>query len=661
MKILLPFFAILIISCSSNPTASLSGDLSVGKEISGTLEQEVAKSYSITVEDNTYITGWVDQVSVDVVVSLFNQGDEKIDSFDDPAKGHEPFAFSIEEGGTYRIEVAPFEEESGDYTVMIEVVEPIATERNKRADQLLSLYTKDVPGAVIGIIENGEMVYTQAYGKANLTHDLDFKINTPTNIGSVSKQFTAYAILLLEQRGVLSTDDDVREHIPELPKFQEVITLNNLLNHTNGLREVYNLMPMKGWYGEDNLLRSEVINTIKNQKELQALPNTEFNYNNSAFIMLAEIVERKTDTLFPLWMKHNVFEPLGMTNSYVRQDPSQIIPKASQGYSTDEGGFIESGDLSAAYGAGGIYTTPEDLAKWLANFNEPVLGSTELIQKMVTPRILKNGDTLDYGFGIGVGEYRGLKRYMHSGADIAHRAVMAYFPEINSGVIALSNNASFSGGIGRDLVDLYFEDKLEQDEEEESTDEVATETGKHTVSEEILSTYVGNYKIEAIGLIMQYSIADDGTLMSEATGQSELGLTAVNDSTFTYNGVEATVLFKRNSDGGVTTAVHTQGAEDYVLDRLPPYEASMDDLAEYSGKYFSEELETFYTIRLKDSSLVAGLRNFEDIELSTSEKDNFSADVFFIQEMVFKRNEEGILNGFELSNGRTKGVSFEKQ
>jgi len=660
MKILLPFFAILIISCSSNPTASLTGDLAVGEEASGTLEQDVAKSYSITVEENTYITGWVDQVSVDVVVSLFNQDDEEIDSFDDPAEGHEPFAFSIEEGGTYRLEVAPFEEKTGDYTVIIAVVEPIATERNKRADQLLSLYAKDVPGAVIGIIENGEMVYSQAYGKANLTHDLDFKVNTPTNIGSVSKQFTAYAILLLEQRGVLSTDDDVRDHIPELPEFEEVVTLNNLLNHTNGLREIYNLMPMKGWYGEDNLLRSEVINTIKNQKKLQALPNTEFNYNNSAFIMLAEIVERKTDTLFPLWMKHNVFEPLGMTNSYVRKDPSQIIPKASQGYSMDEGGFIESGDLSAAYGAGGIYTTPADLAKWLANFNEPILGSTALIRKMVTPRILKNGDTLSYGFGIGIGEYRGLKRYAHGGADIAHRAMMTYFPEINSGVITLSNNASFSTGVTRDLVDLYFEDKLEPEEEEANTDESETETGTHSVSEEILATYVGKYKIEAIGMIIEYSIAD-GALMSEATGQPEMGLTAVNDSTFTYNGVEATVLFKRDSDAGTTTAVHTQGGTDYVLDRLPPYEASMADLAEYSGKYFSEELETFYTIKLKDSSLIAALRNLEDIELSTSEKDNFSADVFFIQEMIFKRNDEGTINGFEISNGRTKGVSFEKQ
>ncbi len=152
MKILFPFFAFFIISCSSNPKAALTGDLAVGVEESGTLEQETPVSYSITVEDNTYIAGWVDQISVDVVVSLLNEDDEEIDSFDNPAIGHELFTFSIEEAGTYHLEVTPFEDKSGDYTIMISVVEPIATDRNERADQLLSMYSKDVPGAVIGAI-----------------------------------------------------------------------------------------------------------------------------------------------------------------------------------------------------------------------------------------------------------------------------------------------------------------------------------------------------------------------------------------------------------------------------------------------------------------------------------------------------------------------------
>ncbi|MEP2935873.1 MAG: serine hydrolase domain-containing protein [Gilvibacter sp.] len=659
MKFLMPLVAILIASCSSNPSVSLTGDLAVGTETTGSLEKETPKSYSITVPDNTFITGYVDQVSVDVIVSLFNEADEEIDSFDNPAEGHEPFNFSIEEGGTYRFEVAPFEEGAGDYSVMISLAEAIATDRNSRADQLMALFSNDVPGGVIGIIEDGKMVYSKAYGKANLTHDLDFKVNTPTNIGSVSKQFTSYAILLLEERGLLSVDDDIHDHFPELPDYGALITVANLMNHTNGLREVYNYMPMKGWYGEDALLREEVINIVKNQKELQDAPNTEFNYNNSAYIMLAEIVERKTDTLFPVWMKHNVFDPLGMTNSYVRSDPSQIIPNASQGYSTGEHGYIENGDLAAAYGAGGIYTTPEDLAKWLANFNEPVVGSAATIKKLTTPRVLVSGDTLDYAFGIGVGEYRGLTRYAHGGADIAHRAMMTYFPEINSGVITLSNNAGFDGGMAGELIDLYFEDKLESEDAEEGEEE-AEETGEFTVSDEILNSIEGTFKFEEIPMMLEFTVID-GVLNGEPTGQEKVELVPTSDSIFINEELGVELIFKAATDGSVDTAAFSQGGANFTLNRLPPYSPTLEELDSYTGTYFSIELEVFYTLKVKDSILVASMRNVEDITLSTAEKDNFTADVFYIAEMVFSRDDQGIINGFEISNGRTKGIKFEKR
>lgn len=658
MRFLFLLVAILIASCSSNPSTTLTGDLVVGTQTDGTLEKETPNSYSITVSDNTFITGYVNQVSVDVIVSLYDSEDQKIDSFDNPAQGHEPFNFSIEEGGTYRFEVAPFEEGSGDYSVMINVAEPISTDRNGRADQLMSLFSKDLPGAVIGIIDNGQLVYSKAYGKANLTHDLDFKLNTPTNIGSVSKQFTSYAILLLEDRGLLSTEDDIHEHFPELPDFGETITVANLMNHTNGFREVYNLMPLRGWYGEDNLLRSEVINLIVNQKELQDVPNTAFNYNNSAYIMLAEIVERKTDTLFPEWMKHNVFDPLGMTNSYVRSDPSQIIPNASQGYSTGESGFVENGDLAAAYGAGGIYTTPEDLSKWLANFNSPKVGTAATIKKLVTPRVLVNGDTLDYAFGVGVSDYRGQLRYAHTGADIAHRASMYYFPDINSGVIALSNNASWDWNIPNELVDLFFEDKLEKDEEED--DEETEETGEVVVSEEVLNAIAGTYKFEEMPMSVEFTV-EDGVLNGEPTGQEKIQLTPTSDSVFVNETVGVELTFKAALDGSIDSAAFAQGDNNLTLNRIPPYSPTLEELQTYTGRYFSEELETFYSITEKDSSLVAIMRNFEDIELTTAEKDIFNASVFFINEMEFKRDEQGNIIGFDVSNGRTKGIYFEKQ
>ena len=661
MKIILPIVLLaFLVSCQQSPKMKISGDLEIGVEQFGNLQKKTPKSFEIQLDSNAFVLGVVNQKTVDVVVKLFNEANEEIGSFDGPATGPERFSFSVNKTGAYRLEVSPFQDKSGEYSIQIDKVEPIASDPAKRVDQLLAFYSNNEPGAVIGVIENGEMTFSKAYGKANITHNLDFKLNTPTNIGSVSKQFTAFAILLLEQQGLLSLDDDVRIHIPEFPDFGEVITLRNLLTHTNGLREVYNLLPISGWSGEDKLLRSEILNTLLRQKELQASPGEEFNYNNSAFIILAAIVERKTDSKFPDWMKKNVFEPLGMKDSYVRADPSQIIPNASQGYSQGENGLVESGDLYAAYGAGGIYTTPLDLSKWLNNFNDPQVGGKEIIEKLVTPAILKNGDTLPYALGIGVRERKGLKMYAHGGADIAHRAYLLYYPEINSGVITLSNNASFSTSIGNEIGDLFFADDFITKENEENVEDDATNNKTFEVNLETLKSYTGKYKASSIGLVIEYKVEDD-KLMAYPTGQSALSLIPTSETTFSYTGIEATIVFSIDDDGKSIGALHTQGGTDYEMEKLPPFDPSLKELKVYEGKYFSEELETFYTIVVKDSAMYAVHKNLKDIKLSPVEDDTFSGDIFFMTEAAFKRDTEGQVNAFSVSNGRTKGVLFNKQ
>jgi CubicO group peptidase (beta-lactamase class C family) len=311
---------------------------------------------------------------------------------------------------------------------------------------------------------------------ANLSYDIPFTLETPTNIGSVSKQFTAMAILLLEQEGKLSLDDDVREHIPELPDFGHLITVKNLLNHTNGFREVFNLLPLTGWKGEDDLRREEVIEIIKRQEELQNLPGEKWTYNNSAYIMAAEIVERVSEKDFPEWMEENIFRPLEMTSTVVRKDPNTIIPGASQGYSVDESGLEETGDLDGSYGAGGIYTTVDDLARWMKNFHDPVLGNEEVIQKLITLDTLLNGDTMSYALGIFVGEYQGATRYEHGGSDLAHQALLTYFPGLDIGVATMSNHANFNTGqISYAAIDGFFGDLFESDEEDPVEGETAEE------------------------------------------------------------------------------------------------------------------------------------------------------------------------------------------
>lgn len=670
--------ALFMAACNLSDSIEFSGDLELGEVVEGMLEQESPDTFYFDFGANTFIYGICNQVTVDVVVTLYDTAGTSMGVFDGPGVGPETFNFNISEAGKYMLEIAPFEKKTGNYTLELKVVEPIGTEPEKRADQLFYAYAEEgVPGGVVGVIQYGEVVFSKAYGMANLSHDIPYEVNTPTNIGSVSKQFTAMAILLLEQQGKLSLDDDVRKHIPELPDLGQVVTLHNMLNHTNGFREVYNLMPMTGWTGEDMLRREEIIEILKRQEELQNAPGEEYNYNNSAFILLAEIVERISGLSFPEFMEANVFAPLGMNSSLVRPNPAVIILDASQGYVSDSAGYHEAGDLHAAYGAGGIYTTVADFSRWMSNFAKPVVGGLEVVNRLVTVDTLNNGDTMSYALGIGVDEFRGLTLYSHGGADIAHRAFLIYFPEIDAGVVAMSNNGNFnSNGIAYEIAELYFGDLMDPEEGEEEVGEEAgeeleeeiveteeateTESKEVTVPEKLLQAYAGRYLLAGMGAILEYEVVE-GRLKMSIEGQPEVFLDPLSESEFEYEDVEATVKFIRNEQGEVSGAVHTQGGQKFELERVPPYEPTVEELQALTGKFFSMELETFYTLEVRDTTLVLLIRNTKDIELSALKEDNFKGDIFFIGEVAFIRDPGGQVTGFTVANGRTRGIWFEKQ
>ncbi len=654
--------AIFLAACNLPRSFHFTGDLRVGEVAEGTLALESPDTFHFDFGADTYIYGVCNQVSVDVVVTLYDSAGTALGMFDGPAAGPEDFSFEVRKPGRYMLVVAPFEKRTGTYTIELKVVEPIATDPARRADQLFYPYSgKEVPGGVAGVMQNGKVIFSKAYGMANLTHHVPYATSTPTNIGSVSKQFTAMAILLLEQQGKLSLDDDVRKHVPELPDLGEVVTIRNMLNHTSGFREVYNLMAMTGWQMEDALRRDEVIEILKRQKELQSAPGEEFNYNNSAFILLATIVERISGLPFPEFMKENIFGPLGMTSTMVRADPATIVPGASQGYVQDStGGYRESGDLCASYGAGGIYSTVDDFNAWMHNFSDPVVGGEGLVTRLVTPDTLNNGDTMTYALGIEVGEHRGLKTYSHGGADLAHRAFMVYFPGIKAGVVAMSNNASFpSNRIAYTLADAFFGNEMGP-QEEEGVDAGEKDSTGVEVPEEVLTAYAGEYMIKGTGFVMKFSMAD-GALKMTIEGQPDVWMIPQSKTRFRYEGVDAFIEFRPDSDGNVTGAVHSQGGQEFELERLAPYEPSLDDLLALEGRYFSDELETFYTLEVRDSTLTLLIRNAGEVKLSAIKEDLYKGDVFFISELAFARDGAGKVTGFSVSSGRTKGISFEKR
>ncbi len=659
-RIFAALFSILFVygNVHAQDTGKKVTSITVGEKYTDSLSTGSSHIYTLEADSGQFIYGIADQQTVDVKVEVKDPAGKIVGAFDTPARGKEAFQFDTETAGTYSIAVSPFEEEEGRYTFTVSIVEAVATKPAARVDQLMMSYTGDeVPGAAAMAMKDGDILFAEAYGMASLTYEVPFEVDTRTNIGSTSKQFTAFAAALLAERGELSLDDDVRKYIPELPEFEYPVSLRNLLTHTSGYREYLNTLAMRGHDLSSPLDREKIIEVVQRQPELQNKPGAEWNYNNTGFALMVEVIERVTEMPFPQWMQENVFEPLQMNRTMVRRNQNQVVPGRSQGYAIGEGGnYVEMTDLGGAMGAGGIYTTLEDLAKWIRNFEDPKVGNEDIIKEMTTPFVLTDGDTTSYGLGLFIQKYKGLTYIHHGGADVAHRSMLMYFPEIDAAVVTQSNNANFRGDIPQKIADVFFKEYMNA--EKPVTDEKPQTAGKFDYDPEDFEPLTGRYELKIQpGFILTFS-RDGDRLYTQATGQPEIDIRATSDSTFSLVGVNANITFHLKEDGSADSlTLHQNG--NHVATRIE-WEPSQAEMKEYTGRYFSEELQTFYTVAMEDSSLILQHYSMDDQSMTPGDKDSFSAG-FPIAEMKFIRNEEGKISGFEASNGRTRGVLFEKR
>ncbi len=633
--------------------------LSVGRTLSGSLSEGDTARYTFEAGEDYFVLGEVDQVSADVDVRVLgSDGETPWGNSSGPGRGAERFAVRPPEAGAYTVELTPAEGESGDYTITLLRLEPLETDPGRLTDQLMSRYDgEESPGAAVQVWRDGETIFARAYGMANLAYGIPFATETRTNIGSTSKQFTAFAIMLQAERGLLSLDDDIRKHIPELPKFDHTISVRHLITHTSGLREFLNLTRMTGRRLDrgDWIDRSEIIDIVQRQPALQNAPGAEWNYNNTAFGLAAVIVERTSGQDFPTFMRENVFEPLGMTRTLVRPSPIHIVPEMSEGYTPGPDGFLQIGDLGGAAGAGGMYSTLDDLQTWVENYASPRLGSAEIFEEMMTSYVLSDGEETGYGYGLSVDDQRGLRRVSHGGADVAHRSMLAYYPEINAGITTQSNHAGFNSAVAYELAEAFFADAMEPE------DAVAEEAGEGDFDPadydpEDFDDFAGRYALDETPTFILTFTREDDTFYAEPTGQPRLAMVPTSDSTFAISRVEATIIFHRGEDGTVSRMTLDQNGL-HPGTRVPGMEEAEDAeaLADFEGRYFSDEIETFFQIVLEDGELVMKQRRLDDATLEPGQPDTFSGGGFTFR---FERDRNGQAIGFYLSNGRTRDVRF---
>jgi CubicO group peptidase (beta-lactamase class C family) len=317
-----------------------------------------------------------------------------------------------------------------------------------RTDAIFRQWDREnTPGCALGVLRNGTLVHSRGFGMANLDYGIP---NSPTMVyyvGSVSKQFTAASIALLAQDGRISLEDDVRTYLPELPDYGTPITIRNLIHHTSGLRDIYVLMDLAGIRMEDVFPDEEALALIARQKQLNFQPGTDYLYSNSGYWLLGQIVERVTGESMREFARKRIFEPLGMSHSHFHDESGHPMSDRVVSYSPDGDGY-RIADLQNfdKIGAGGLYTTVEDLVKWDANFYDGRVGGSAFLDLVHTRGVLTNGDTLDYAFGLTIGQYRGLRTVRHGGALMGFRAELLRFPDQRFSVITLCNLGSINPG-----------------------------------------------------------------------------------------------------------------------------------------------------------------------------------------------------------------------
>ena len=528
--------------------------IKVGEHVTADLPMQGSHSYMLDVQEGQFIYGIVDQQTVDVIVTIYDPGDAQIARYDNPARGPEPFQFRTSETGRYRLEVTPFREETGMYEIEVRLQQPLAQTPEGKVDQLMAMYDEDTPGSVVAVVEDGEIIFSKGYGNANLEYRIPNTPSTPYHVASVSKQFTAYAIAMLAHQGKLTLEDDVRTYIPELHDFGETITLRHLANHTSGLRDQWTLWAMSGGVMDDVIRQEDLFGLIERQEALNFSPGAEYMYSNSGYLLLATVVERVTGEAFGDWMRANIFEPLDMHATQIYDDHERIVEGRAYSYRDGAEGIQKAVLSYANSGATSLFTTVEDLAKWLRNMHTTTVGAPEVWTQMQERGILANGDTLGYALGIGVGEYRGLRRLQHGGADAGYRTILSYYPEIDAGVIVFSNVASFNMRMSPNrIAEIFFEDHMAPRETanpaEPETSAPQKEPWKPDTSE--LEAYTGWYfspELETYYTI----VLDEDQLIAEHRRHGRIALNPEEQDTFSGSAwFFSDIAFDRDEAGGV--------------------------------------------------------------------------------------------------------------
>ncbi|MBQ0734199.1 serine hydrolase domain-containing protein [Aquimarina celericrescens] len=518
----------------------------------------------------------------------------------------------------------------------------------QNAEILLNEYLiKNDPGIAVSVVKDGNVIYKKNKGYSNLEHRVPITDSTKFVVGSISKQFTAFSILLLEEEGKLSIDDDITKYLPELNGLPYNITIKHFMNHTSGFRDNTDLNSLKGRTDLDRTSQTQMVNLLLRQKGLNFVPGSRFQYCNSGYVLLAEIVKRVSGITFAEFVRKRIFEPLDMKNSLFLDDPGLVVKNKALSYGKQNDKYYYIPLNRSIVGSTGLYTTVNDLSHWANNFDNLTIGSTNILKKMETKSRLNNGEIIPYALGQELKVYKGLDVIFHGGGDAGYRSYLLRVPEHQLNISVSGNFESFNPlNISYGLVDIFLSDYIKKP--------IKKELPNYTNKK--LKKFEGEYQVFP-GLYITIFAEQDALFFKSYGYEDKLKLPVLGENEFEFP-ARAHSKFKFVKNGlNWHFSDFYYPAKKVTLN--PPQYADID-LKELKGIYKSDEVQTSYEFIIQDNKLI-GIHNFNgDVELKPIDKDSFITDLSYIGRIEFTRDSKGNIDGCKISGQNSYDVFFYK-
>ena len=513
-----------------------------------------------------------------------------------------------------------------------------------KIEQVLNRYKSINPGIQVSISRNGALLFSKAYGMADLEHNVPLTTSSVIEAGSVSKQFTAAAVLLLEQQGKLSLEDDIRKFIPEIKNYGRPILIRNMIQHTSGLKDWGSVAAISGWprstktYSNDDALY-----IIAHQKTLNNQPGDEFIYSNSNYNLMAILVQRVSGMNLADFSREHIFKPAGMLHTEWRADFRKIVPNRAIAYSKNGETYLANMPNEYVYGNGGLITTTEDLLRWNDYYTSGKLGNPSLLPKQVTSSKFTNGLEHYYAAGIFLEKFNGLQLWTHNGATAGYRANLDYFPSLQLSIAWLSNTSEFdrsSFNLTEALREIFVGRKNVPD------------TNRPILPiadfKQDLNKYTGWFKNTRSSTGLNLTVKN-GAIVSATSSQP---LVPVADNGFMM-GSNSIRFFP-----GYQRFYLISTARDSILfTRMQAPDLTPAKMQEYVGEYYSDEAACRFIVRLKNNELVLIQEPSREFKLSPTYKDGFESPLGTI---LFEQNKNKKITKLSISIARARNIQFDK-